>query len=244
MIAHTRHLGNGRTLHQYRGSASNQYILENHAAGSSFLVDCGMPSDVKGLTHALNGMAPLKRVVCTHFHVDHVSGWIQLKKHFAAAELWLSKKAEPLVKGRQKIPMPDVRAWTEVLFPCMRESGYLPGLTDLFKGGLYATPFKQGFPEDRIHYFTGRDAVLPGFETLPTPGHRPDHMAFCDPQHGVLICGDALIVINGHIVPNRFLASPKDQAASLNSIRSTPGILSLWPGHGPVTPFCYQAVSG
>ena len=89
----------------------------------------------------------------------------------------------------------------------MRESGYLPGLGDIFKGGLYGTPFKKGFPEDRVRFFKEGDNVLPGFIAIHTPGHRPDHVAFFDPESGALICGDFLLVINGRIVPNSFLTS-------------------------------------
>jgi len=243
MIAHTLPLGIGRALHQYRGKASNQYILEDHVAGLSFLVDCGMPSDAPGLVNILKGMPPLKHVVSTHFHVDHVSGWIELKRHFPTAEIRFHEKARPLVEGSETIPLPGFRALKEVLFPCMRESGYRPGLVDIFKGGLYGTPFKKGFPEDRVHYFVDSDNLLPGFKTLPTPGHRPDHVAFLDPESGALICGDFLLVLNGRIVPNSFLASPKDQAASLTNLRNTPGILSIWPGHGDVCLFDDEVVS-
>ena len=243
MIAHTLPLNNGRTLHQYRGRASNQYILEDHGNAATFLIDCGMPSDAPGLKRILKGMPPLKHVVCTHFHVDHVSGWIELKQHFPTAGLWLNEKAHPLVKGSETIPLPGFKAWKEVLFPCMRESGFLPGWTDILKGGLYGTPFKKGFPEDRVHFFADSDDVLPGFETLPTPGHRSDHVAYFNPEKGALICGDFLLVINNRMVPNSFLASAKDQTASLDTIRSTPGILSIWPGHGGVRPFDYQAVN-
>jgi hypothetical protein len=45
---------------------------------------------------------------------------------------------------------------------------------------------------------------------------------------------------NGRMVPNRFLASPEDQAASLETIGNTPGILSIWPDHGDVRPFDYR----
>jgi len=242
MISHTLHLNNGRTLHQYRGNASNQYILEDHANGATFLIDCGMPSDAPGLKRILKDMPSLKRVIITHFHVDHVSGWIELKQYFPAAELWLHEKARSLVKGSETIPLPGFRALKEVLFPCMRASGYLPGPVDIFKGGLYGTPFKKGFPEDRIHYFVDSDNLLPGFKTLPTPGHRPDHVAFLDPESGALICGDFLLVLDGRTVPNSFLASPKEQAASLTNLGNTPGILSLWPGHGDVLPFDYKTV--
>ena len=242
MIARTLHLDQGRTLHQYRGRASNQYILEDRSGEATFLVDGGMPADATGIKHALHGMPPLKRVVCTHFHVDHVSGWIQLKRHFPTADIWLHEKAAPLVNGRTVIPLPGFTAWRDVLFPCMRESGYRPGLADIFKGGLYGTPFKKGFPRDRVRYFEDGEQVLPGFETLPTPGHRPDHVAFFHPESGALIGGDFLLVINGHILPNSFLASPRDQAASLDTIGNTPGILSLWPGHGDVRPFDYEVL--
>ena len=141
MIMKSLPLKNGRTLHQYCGKASNQYILEDRGGGATFLIDCGMPSDAPGLQKILQSMPPLKRVVCTHYHVDHVSGWIQLKKHFPAVDLWLHTKAAPLVKGSKKIPLPGFRAWKEVLFPCMQESGYLPGWADIFGGGLYGTPF-------------------------------------------------------------------------------------------------------
>ena len=243
MITHTLPLSNRRTLHQYRGRASNQYILEDHDAGATFLIDCGMPSDTPGLVNNLNKMPPLKRVVSTHFHVDHVSGWIELKRHFPTAEIRFHEKARPLVKGSKTIPLPGIRALKEVLFPCIRESGYRPGWADVFKGGLYGTPLKKGFPENRVHYFADSDNVLPGFETLPTPGHRPDHVAFFDPECGALICGDFLLVLNGRLVPNTFLASTKNQAASLINIRNTPGILSIWPGHGDVCPFDYEVVS-
>jgi len=44
-------------------------------------------------------------------------------------------------------------------------------------------------------------------------------------------------VIYGRIVPNSFLASRKDQAATLDTIRNTPGTLSIRPGHGGGAPF-------
>ena len=122
MITHTRHLGSGRTLHHFRGKAGNLCILENQSDGATFLVDCGMPSDAPKLKQILKSMPPLKRVVCTHFHADHV--------------------------------------------------------------------------------------------------------AFLESESGVVICGDCMVVINGRMVLNTFLASRTDQAASLHRIKNTPGIRS------------------
>ena len=239
MITHTLSLSNGRILHQYRGRAISLLFKIIQIVGIKFLVDCGMPTDAPGLKHALKGMPPLKRVVCTHFHMDHVSGWIQLKRHFPAAKIWLHEKATPLVKGLETIPLPGFSAWKEVLFPCMRESGYLPGWADIFKGGLYGSPFKKGFPEVLMKRSAVRSPRQRPFEPLPTPGHRPDHVAYFHSESCTLICGDFLLVIKGHMVPNSFLANQEDQAASLDKIRNTPGITSVWPGHGDVRPFDY-----
>ncbi|MCG6910026.1 MAG: MBL fold metallo-hydrolase [Deltaproteobacteria bacterium] len=237
MIAHRLTLEKGRTLLQHRGSASNQYILEDSREDAAYLVDCGMPSDAAGLAEVLEGMPPLKRVVCTHFHVDHVAGWIRLKRRFASARIYFHRAAAPLVEGKAVIPLPGFKAWREVLIPCMRESGYLPALGDILDGGLYGTPFKKGFPGDRVRYFDEGDDVLPGFIAIHTPGHRPDHVAYMHVASGVLICGDFIIVIDGRPLANTFLSSPPDQRASLEKIRTTPGIASVWPGHGRVSPF-------
>lgn len=51
-----------------------------------------------------------------------------------------------------------------------------------------------------------------------------------------------MIVISSRIVPNSFLASQKNKAASVDNIRNMPGILSIWPGHGNVCPFDYNVV--
>ena len=121
-----------------------------------------------------------------------------------------------------------------------RESGYLPGFRDLFNGGLYGTPFQKGFPEERLHYFKEGDDVLPGFVAIHTPGHRPDHVAYLHAASGVMISGDFIIVIQGRAMANTFLSSASDQRASLEKIRATPGITSVWPGHGSVRPFDYH----
>ena len=236
MIVHSLALERGRTLHQYRGRASNQYLVEDRDAGSTFLIDCGMPSDAPGLVRALEGMPPLKRVVCTHFHVDHVSGCLQLKRRFTSAQSWLHRAAEPLVSGKTVVPLPGLRAVREVLLPCMRESGYRLSIRDLFNGGLYATPFKKGFPCDRLRFFTEKDEVLPGFTVIPTPGHRPDHTSYLHANSGALVCGDFIIVIDGQARLNPFWSNASDQRESFERIKALAGVTSLWPGHGAVCP--------
>lgn len=244
MIRFQKELSAGRVLYQYWGNASNCYLLVDSHMGATCLIDCGMPSDIPSLLKVLRDLPPLNRVVCTHFHVDHLSGWVQLKDACRACEIWLHENAGPLVRGQATIPFPGIRAFKEILFPCMREYGYKPDLRDVFRGALFGTPFKKGFPLERLKYFAGAETVLPGFTTLHTPGHRPDETSFWDPESGVLVSGDFIVVLDGKILSNTFVSSPKDQYASLKKIRQLTSIRFICPGHGRVRPFFDQDITG
>ena len=240
MIKTTQTLTNDRILHQYWGTASNIYILECPQRNATFLVDCGMPSDVEPLMKILRKTPPLKAVVATHFHVDHVSGWIKLKTVFGDASLRLNDLAAPFVDGRRRIPLPGLMNYFRILKPCMQEYHYFPRFQEMSNGALYGTPFKGGFPLERIDYFSDRQEILPGFTTLPTPGHRPDSVSFFDPDSGILITGDFLLVVNGRLTNNSFVESQADQDRSIARIKSTPGIRFIYPGHGVCVPFTME----
>ena len=242
MIKTTQTLTDGRVLHQYWGAASNVYILECPRLNATFLIDCGMPSDVKPLSKILRKMPPLKAVVATHFHVDHVSGWIKLKTVFENSTLWLNNLAAPFVDGRRRIPLPGLMDYFRILKPCMQEYHYFPRLQEIASGALYGTPFKGGFPSERIDYFSDRQEILPGFTTIPTPGHRPDSLSFLDPDSGILISGDFLLVLNGRLTSNSFVESRADQDRSIALIKSIPGIRSIYPGHGVCVPFTKELI--
>jgi len=237
MITHTQNLTGDRMIHQFMGKASNIYIIEDNRQKATFLVDCGMWSDKKSLVKMLRRLPPLKRVVCTHFHVDHISGWTYLKAIFKECEIWFHEKAKPFVMGGQRIPFPSYADFKEIIIPCIKASGYFPRPGDVFMGGVYGTPFKKGFPLDRVTFLKSEEPVLPGFKTIPTPGHRPDSASFFDPESGILISGDFLVVINGKLISNTFVASKKDQKDSINKIKSLNGIKYIFPGHGVCVPF-------
>jgi len=242
MIKTTQTLTNDRILHQYWGAASNIYILECPRLSATFLVDCGMPSDLEPLTKILGKMPPLKAVVATHFHVDHVSGWIKLQTVFENSSLWLNDLAAPFVDGRRRIPLPGIVDYFRILRPCMQEYHYFPRLQEMSNGALYGTPFKGGFPPERIDYFSYQQEILPGFTTLPTPGHRPDSVSFFDPDSGILISGDFLLVLNGRLTNNSFVESQADQDRSIARIKSTQGIRFIYPGHGVCVPFTKELI--
>ncbi len=237
MIRFQKELTAGRTLYQYWGKTSNCYLLADSGSNATYLIDCGMPSDIPSLLKVLKDLPTLKRVVCTHFHVDHISGWVELKKTCRETEIWFHEKARPLVTGRRTIPFPGSRAFKEILIPCIQEYGYRPNLRDAFQGALFGSPFKKGFPENRVRYFDDKATVLPGFTILHTPGHRPDETSFWDPDSGIFISGDFIVVLDGKIFPNTFVSSPDDQQASLEKIKRLEKISFICPGHGQCVPF-------
>jgi glyoxylase-like metal-dependent hydrolase (beta-lactamase superfamily II) len=237
MITHTHNLCHNRTIFQFMGKASNVYIIKDDGQKATFLVDCGMSSDKRSLITALEPMPPLKRVVCTHFHVDHVSGWRYLKVIFKECDIRFHEKARPFVMGNRRIPFPGYADVKDMIIPCMKASRYFPRPGDIFMGGLYGTPFKKGFPLDRVIFFKNEDPVLPGFQTLPTPGHRPESTSFFDPESGIFISGDFLVVINGKLTLNTYVSSKKDQEDSISKIKQLNGLKYIFPGHGACVPF-------
>ena len=243
LVTDTRHLTDNRIIHQYRGGASNIYIIVDNVQGMSFLVDCGMPSDVRSLAKTLDLMPPLKRVVCTHFHVDHVSGWINLKSIFKNCSIWFHESGKPSVLGLDRVPFPTLMDFKNVLLPCMREVRYFPSLSDLLQGGLYGTPFRKGFPLGRVEFFASDQQVLPGFITLHTPGHRPESASFFDQKSGILISGDCIIVLGGEVTNNMFLWSKKEQKASISKIKQMDELRLIFPGHGVCRPFSKEGLT-
>lgn len=237
MITNTQNLNKNRVIKQFRGKTSNIYIIEDYGQKASFLIDCGMPSDVENLIGALSHELPVKRIVCTHFHVDHMTGWIRLKEALKDCLIFFHENAEPYITGKMKIPSPALKDIKNTLIPCMKEYGYYINLKDLLSGELFGTPFKKGFPPERVEYYKDKDPLIPGFITIHTPGHRPDSVSFLEPESGVFISGDFLLVIGDKVVINSYVSSRKDQDNSVKLIKSIKEIKYIYPGHGICVPF-------
>lgn len=237
MITHSQELKNNRLIKQFRGKTSNIYIIEDYAKKASFLIDCGMPSDTENLTSVLSPGLPVKRIVCTHFHVDHVAGWAILKDLWRDCTIFFHENAKDYVTGARRIPLPALQDIKSTLIPCMKEYGYLLNLKDLMSGALYGTPFKKGFPSGRAEFFREKDEVIPGFISIHTPGHRPDSVSFLEPESGVFISGDFLLVLGGNVLVNRYVSSKKDQDDSVKLIKGIKEIKYIYPGHGICVPF-------
>jgi len=242
MIRYDHALPKGKKIYQLWGSTSNAYAIVDPFSNATYLVDCGMPSDTTPMLKILADLPPLQRVICTHFHVDHISGWIQLQAAFPATTLWFHEQARSLVSGKQTVPFPGLRAIKEILIPCLKEYAYKPILLDASRGALYGTPFKKGFPGAHVRFFSEDTQVLPGFTNLHTPGHRPDEISFWEPDSGIFISGDFIVVLNGKPLLNSFVASPSDQLASFVKVQQLGIKGTLCPGHGQCQPFSIKSL--
>jgi glyoxylase-like metal-dependent hydrolase (beta-lactamase superfamily II) len=142
----------GREL--YRASC---YLVDG------ILVDTGMAHATTELLARLAGR-PLRLIVNTHAHEDHIAGNAALQRRHQLPVL-----AHPL--ALEVIARPErlrLRPYQRLLFGTPEGS-------------------RAGAIPDRIPWSGGE------FRVLHTPGHSPDHVALFEPERGWLFAGDAYL---------------------------------------------------
>ena len=232
------HDGNLEVI-RFKGYSSNMFLLIYKKENKTLLVDCGLPADIPNLIEFMNSenIPPVEKVICTHFHVDHCSGWIELMKVFENAEIFFHEKARKIVTGVENMDFPALSDFTDVMIPAMKESGYVPSFKEVMTNIYYGTTFKSRFPMDKVRFFDSEDEVIPGFQTIFTPGHRPEETSFYEPGSGILISGDFIIVVNRKILVNTYVYSQDAQKESLEKVKKLDNLMTLLPGHGDCVDF-------
>lgn len=145
------------------------------------LIDAGMPFCYKGIMHTAAQIGkPIRRIVLTHAHEDHVGALDGLKQQLPHVTVYISRRDAPLLSG---------------------DTTLLPGEPNVLIRGSVPKKVKTKADVllqegDRIESLLAVDAT----------GHTPGSMAFLDTRNGILIAGDAFqtrggIAVSGTVKP-------------------------------------------
>jgi glyoxylase-like metal-dependent hydrolase (beta-lactamase superfamily II) len=133
------------------------------------LVDTTMKAGVGGIVAAAEALgAPIRRIVLTHAHDDHVGGLDALAARLPDAEVVISARDARILAGDKTLDPDEPQT--------------------KLRGGLHGaktTPTRTIAPGDRV------GSLL----AVAAPGHTPGQLAFLDERDGTLICGDAYATV-------------------------------------------------
>lgn len=192
----------------------NCYMVEEEA--SIILVDAALPFSVKGIMKMVKKLGkPIKHIVLTHAHEDHIGAVDALKKILPDVPVYLSAREARLLSGDLTVDAHEPQK-----------------------------PIKGGVPKrlrTRPDILLEEGDQIGPLEAIFTPGHTPGSMSFLDRRNGSLIAGDAFqtkggIAVSGIIKP--FFPFPAlatwDKQTALESARKMyalrPSLLAV--GHG------------
>ena len=141
------------------------------------LVDTGLAGSAPGILTAARSLgAPIRRIVLTHAHIDHVGSLDALAREYRQIEFAVGQRESRLL--RKDFSLDAGESGKKLLgFPGVK----LPP-TILLRDG------------DRIG----------SLQSIFSPGHTPGHMSFLDVRDGSLIAGDAFTTQTGVLAAGTF----------------------------------------
>ena len=147
----------------------NVYIVKE--ADGLTVIDTGMAGTAKSIMAAAEQIGkPIKRVLLTHAHSDHINGLDPLKKALPNIEVIVSEQSARFMEGDMSLD---------------------PGQANV--------ELKGDFPsvETRATSTVTDGDMIGSLQVIASPGHTPGHIAFFDQRDGSLIAGDAFQTLGG-----------------------------------------------
>lgn len=194
----------------------NAYLVEEQDGLT--LIDAALPYSAKGMIDAAARIGkPIRRILLTHAHGDHIGALDRLKSALPEAEVLISARDARLLAGDKTLDASEPQS-------PIRGSVPKPGAVRTRPDTLLADGDRVG-------------SLL----AVSTPGHTPGSMSFLDTRTGALIAGDAFQVRGGIAVSGKmqplFPFPAMATWSPAEALRSAKRLIGLKPtllavGHG------------
>jgi glyoxylase-like metal-dependent hydrolase (beta-lactamase superfamily II) len=151
----------------------NCYLIRETEAegepGGFTLIDTTISGSADQILAAAASLgSPIRRILLTHAHTDHVGSVDALVAKLPGVTLAASERTLPLL-----MQPPDKSLWRGE--PEESFAGGLPGIAS------------------KVTHIIAEQELFGSLRCIPTPGHIPGHFAFLDERDGTLFAGDALV---------------------------------------------------